>query len=1708
LIGIGLAGLAVKTGSMAQVVTARVIYNIVVLALMFIAPAAVLCAVFLGTIVMAAAFWPNKAEQEAFKNKDGGRAEARPVTSTRDEGNVGADVATRTTSRPVDDREVALFEKKWIIPAIQPTRIASKMDGGDVFQTPFTYINRNGKEFLVIAGCEIETGTEKSSRVPQFTVLKNDLLRITMESQGKQTFFDVKLTPSNVITLRKMLEVLTDPKNNNLLIRGPAGCGKNTLVYTLAALAKRPIRTMSMHASISELDLLYRMSFGEIEEGKTGYLLSELMEAGACGEWIVVDEMNKPKNRGVLSALNGLLQKKFHTLRDGKVVTFKEGFRCIGLINPENSHYTVFPPPIDTASRFQVLDMDYLPFEDEVSLLQEIGPHVDGNFIRRLVRSAGQIRRSTLELPRDLSTRALIRIVAHMERFPFDTVVLTDRDKNQVLACYSDVFEKAYNISYMNQDSADSIRQILTLAQVITDRPKENLPEPKIEKRTIGREQREYFVFYFPNGKPMLEIERGRGGTDLPKPEKIENVQQNIRYKLALAKEMILGNHVLVVGDTGTGKTSIIFDFLINDLNLNLHYLQLSRNSDVKDLLVERNYGLEGEKTGWTKTANIVAMERGEPCFFDEADKPENQGVMAALNNILQFRQVTLPSREVVTAAKGYFAIAAMNQPQMVRTGYAGNKLSGEFEDRFSVLIFDFLPQKEEEDRLCKRYKSVDKTIIEKLVTVTNTLRLAYREDRLITPPARTLEMVCGNLERYPENIDRIPELYHQGMYLSDEDQRDVVTEALKDPFEGMYLSQQAETAYLEKNAPESVKMLAPRLVEKAQEWRSLYKQGKLTVRPNKDILQVILLSLAKLANPDTEKDSLKIFIMDMISGVFAITPESKNTQLRDKLTQDVFDISLSMLRVQAKTNDDYLDTALKSFLEAKDNFPRKQAKTGLINAINTAVKAKEKKGFGNLKTVLENELSLAETDDIRKDIKDILKVLDDAAKKDGGLVRPTAVVMLTPRAVVTGLSVLFGPDAVTKARLDPSFGRAVDCLACAETMDKFLTEVEVFMVLFGERKISAAFAFDPLTFVTIANGSAILNSEFKLQNLAAYKARQLRYSEYLVKMNALIVKSKAKTPVAEEQVDDPLAKRFSFEDVAEDGGEKVFGRRAFLGICATAAAGSLATAAVKAQEIGGKTELIEDFSNSDGKAYYGTCSASLFAGQSVVQKDGELVLQLDDNSPNGKYTYAYSASWHYDLKSGNRDWSKFNTLNMRLNGYGTCKVFIAIVDRYGRKAYYRPSDNDDLVMDGTWHACGIPLEFFDKNGVDLTDVSAIEIHFGRTLSGMLSEQINYYSFNTRIYVGKIELDTAVAGENQTGIFDSQAATGDCFAWFGLLFLAGLVAIWGIGKIKEQDGGILNSLFSARTAEEIERAVGQDVNKTRWNQGAWNMAVSVVWFFAVLGTALFLPNIEEWYYKVPLYLVAFFSIRQLLWSLGNALNLFNGCPSFYSLLTKTFKNVGILAFIGCLALISTQAAFHMGLFLTGVAALGVTGFGFLGAAIAVLYLGLRPIKAEVLSGRCKEIVRQRKLWDDNDLKTLKDGGKFGAYVNSRLSVFGARGIGFPEYSGLRNSFNPKFECPFDPNNQTRRFGGSWSPRFSELLERALKRLELMVANDPELKAYVDSLLARPDNRAPPVQIRVADKLKYDSARFYNIKLGRTEIIFNEKFILFLLENDK
>lgn len=164
-------------------------------------------------------------------------------------------------------------------------------------------------------------------------------------------------------------------------------------------------------------------------------------------------------------------------------------------------------------------------------------------------------------------------------------------------------------------------------------------------------------------------------------PRKIGNKKDTEILKTAFKNSM----NVLLVGETGTGKTHAVYN-VANSIDKNVIRVNFDKSATPEDLIGEyQPNGIAG-KFVWNNGVLINAMEEGKIFVADEinAGTPE---VMFYLNSILdEDKSITLKQHngEIIKAHKDFCFVATMN-PET----YTGvNKMNTALLDRFDVVLF------------------------------------------------------------------------------------------------------------------------------------------------------------------------------------------------------------------------------------------------------------------------------------------------------------------------------------------------------------------------------------------------------------------------------------------------------------------------------------------------------------------------------------------------------------------------------------------------------------------------------------------------------------------------------------------------------------------------------------------------------------------------------------------------------------------------------------------------------------------------------------------------------------------------------------------------------------------------------------------------------------------------------------------------------------
>jgi cobaltochelatase CobS len=213
---------------------------------------------------------------------------------------------------------------------------------------------------------------------------------------------------------RKLLISLKE--NEKVLLVGPTGLGKSTLIEQLAARLNWPVVRVAASGGITESDLLGEWT---VRDRETVFNYGFLPRAMRMGAICLIDEIDGMEP-SVAFAVHQLMedQGKLVLLQNGgEVIRPHPNFRLIATANTlghgdESGLYTG-TKVLNAAflDRFSaVFKMSYLPPDLEARIVQQKVPDSGESLTRKLVKIAGDVRRAIAEeeLFCTFSTRRLI----------------------------------------------------------------------------------------------------------------------------------------------------------------------------------------------------------------------------------------------------------------------------------------------------------------------------------------------------------------------------------------------------------------------------------------------------------------------------------------------------------------------------------------------------------------------------------------------------------------------------------------------------------------------------------------------------------------------------------------------------------------------------------------------------------------------------------------------------------------------------------------------------------------------------------------------------------------------------------------------------------------------------------------------------------------------------------------------------------------------------------------------------------------------------------------------------------------------------------------------------------------------------------------------------------------------------------------------------
>jgi len=543
---------------------------------------------------------------------------------------------------------------------------------------------------------------------------------------------------------------------------GPKGCGKSAMVDQLANLLGYKMETVQLYQDMTARDLLQQRT--TTSTGDTVWRLSPLVEAALAGKMAVLDGLHR-LHRGTMAVLQRLLHDRELQLYDGTRLIGQDKYELIksehGLTDEDMVVRRVLPihpafrlmaiaepPTIGTASgqwlspevlaMFVFQNMRPLKQNEEAEVLSSVTEAGDmGDTLLDVLRLTHKLRKaedkSLSSISTSLSTRQLLRVAKRLERFPGEDA-------------YS-VVHKACLARFLPSLPKEGLDKVMDSLGI---RPPDVKSAPEIScmvndgHLTIGNTTASLY-----NPETQSKV-----------PETLfYDTNQNLAVMEAMLQDFLLGEHLLLIGNQGTGKNKLV-DRLLQLLNKPREYIQLHRDTTVQTLTLQPT--VRSGVLVYDDSPLVKAVKTGDILVVDEADKaPTN--VTCILKSLVESGEMILSdgrrivppySKEIgpniINMHKDFRMFVLANRPGFP---FLGNDFFGSLGDLFCVHAVDN-PSMESELTMLKQYgPNVPEDVMRRLVRAFSDLR-AMADEGTIHYPYSTREVVniIKHLERFPDD--------------------------------------------------------------------------------------------------------------------------------------------------------------------------------------------------------------------------------------------------------------------------------------------------------------------------------------------------------------------------------------------------------------------------------------------------------------------------------------------------------------------------------------------------------------------------------------------------------------------------------------------------------------------------------------------------------------------------------------------------------------------------------------------------------------------------------------------------------------------------------------------------------------------------------------------------------------------------------------------
>ncbi len=359
----------------------------------------------------------------------------------------------------------------------------------------------------------------------------------------------------------------------------------------------------------------------------------------------------------------------------------------------------------------------------------------------------------SLQKSRRLGTRQLIRIATRMARFP-------ESDLHNLLT-------RSLLVDFLPKAVREIVHDVLMQCRIFRAgmegnwqyRPLEFMADPEVKDgqlifRDLNNEDAE------PTAIPIFDVDSrdAEGKIIIPEMASFYNNHDQSMLMRSMAQDLhLLGEHLLLMGNQGTGKNKLV-DRVLQLLQRPREYIQLHRDSTVASVL--QHIQLENGQLTYVESPLLRAIRLGRVMVVDEADK-SSSAVTAVFKSLAERGELSLPDGRRVRppgTLGGDDDILVHPEFRLVLlanragSGFLGHEFLQVIGEGFSCYVVSNPDINSEVRLLQQAAPRVSESLIRKLDLAFHDLRQAFIDGFVNYPYSlRELLHLVRHLQTYPE---------------------------------------------------------------------------------------------------------------------------------------------------------------------------------------------------------------------------------------------------------------------------------------------------------------------------------------------------------------------------------------------------------------------------------------------------------------------------------------------------------------------------------------------------------------------------------------------------------------------------------------------------------------------------------------------------------------------------------------------------------------------------------------------------------------------------------------------------------------------------------------------------------------------------------------------------------------------------------------------